>query len=502
MSKESAISFLKEKDKEIIKWSSISAILSWDYETEIPEGAMAERAEQLSMVDSFIHSKITDERISDAVSELKEAKDLSEIEQILVHKWDRELKSRVNLPQEFVERLSLETNKSHPIWVKARETNDFSLFAPQLKVLIDLAKEKANYINPEKKAYDVLIDQYEEGMDSAQIDPIFADLKTSIHSILDNIAEKREIETSFLYSQYDEKKFHDYCTDLIKRLGFDFNRGKVAISAHPFTTELGMDDVRLTTRYSDTAFFDPIGSIVHEAGHGMFAQNANLNPITRNTSIAGSISMGIHESQSRFFENMIARDYHFWSGEYERLNKVIPGIREVSIEAFYRAINIAKPSAIRVNADEVTYNLHIILRYEMEKAIINGNVDVNDLPDMWNEMSKDIIRYTPKNNAEGILQDVHWNSSLFGYFPSYALGNIYSAMIREKLIQDIGGEHNFNTILESGDIRPVFNWLNNNIWQYGGMYTSAETVKRATGKDIDSKPFTDYLIDKVSKVYG
>lgn len=501
MTKTESLAFLKEQDKEIMKWQGVASVLSWDYETDIPSGAMDERAEQLSMLSGFIHGKVTNEKLLEAVNDLKGDKSLSEVDQILVHKWERELAASVNLPAEFVERLSLETNKSHPIWVKAKDTNDFSIFAPQLKTLIELAKEKASYIDSSKDAYDVLIDSFEEGMDQKQIDPIFANLKDSIHSILDSIQGKRQPETSFLFSHYDEKKFHSYCTDLIKRLGFDFERGKVAVSAHPFTTELGMDDVRLTTRYTDTAFFDPIGSIVHEAGHGMFAQNANLNPLTRGSSVAASISMGIHESQSRFFENMIGRDYSFWVGEYDKLRKVIPGISEVSLEAFWRAINISKPSAIRVNADEVTYNLHIILRYEMEKAIINGNVDVNDLPDMWNQKSKEILRYTPKNNSEGLLQDVHWNSSLFGYFPSYTLGNLYSAMIREKLISDIGGEIRFQAILESGDIRPIYNWLNTNTWQFGGMYTSAETVRRATGKDLDAKPFTDYLLDKVSKVY-
>ena len=304
-----------------------------------------------------------------------------------------------------------------------------------------------------------------------------------------------------LYQSYDERALHSFSLELNQRMGFDNSRGYVALSAHPFTTMIGPDDIRVTTRYTDPSIFDPISSIVHETGHALYDLNANLNEKIAHSSIGQGVSMGIHESQSRFWENMMGRSLSYWKHMYPILQDYIPSLKSVKLDDFYKAINKVKPSAIRVNADEVTYNLHIILRYKMEKLLFEGNVEIRELPELWNKLSKELIRYDVKDDREGILQDVHWAGGLFGYFPTYSLGNLYGAAFRSKLISDLGGPDKLDRILESGNWSEITCWQNENIWKHGGIYSPSKLIERVTGKSLDANAFKVYLIEKYSRIY-
>ena len=259
--------------------------------------------------------------------------------------------------------------------------------------------------------------------------------------------------------------------------------------------------MRITTRYTDPSVFDPIASVVHETGHALYDSHANLNPEIRGTSIGQGVSMGIHESQSRFWENMMGRSLAFWQCCYPELQEAVPSLKGVSLDAFHRAVNTIEPSAIRVNADEVTYNLHIILRYRMEKAIFEEGRSVSELPELWNTLSGKIIRYEVKNDSEGILQDVHWAGGMFGYFPTYTLGNLHAAAFLKKMTADLGGRDKLDEILRSGNWSAITSWQDENIWSKGGIYTPSDLVRRVTGKSLDAAPFKEYLIDKYKRIY-
>lgn len=495
------LELLKSQDKKIMQLKGIEALLSWDQETILPEKANDYRSEQMGLISSIIQEEATKDNLRNAVEVLSGDDSLSLEDKALVRYYNRFFQGEANLPVNLVKQEGELLGKSHQAWVKARQNDDFAAFAPYLSALIELAKKKAKIIAPEKNSYDALLDLYEEGLNQEMLDPLFDDLKRSTHELMDKI-KSAKVNDEFLFKPYDEKALHSFSLELNKKMGFDYLRGYVALSAHPFTTSIGPDDVRITTRYTDPSLFDPISSIVHETGHALYDSHASLNPAIRGTSIGQGVSMGIHESQSRFWENMMGRSYAYWQSMYPSLQECIPHLRDVSLEDFYKAINKVNPSAIRVNADEVTYNLHIILRYEMEKLLFNGEYNINELPQKWNELSKQIIRYEVKNDSEGILQDVHWAGGLFGYFPTYSLGNLYSATFRKKMIEDFGGEDNLNAILKSGSWCEITKWQNENIWKYGGIYTPSQLVERVSGKSLDADAFKVYLIEKYTRIYN
>ena len=496
----SKLELLKQQDRKIMQLKGIEALLSWDQETILPEKANDYRSQQMGLMSSIIQEEATKDEFREAVESLECEEDLSIEDRALVRYWKRFFKTEANLPISFVKNEGEVLGRAHQAWVKARRDDDFSYFAPYLEELINISKQKAKLISPEKDTYDTLLDLYEEDLNKKTLDPLFEDLLTTTHSLMDKIGDQ-EICDDILYKKYEERDLHSFSLALNQRMGFDNSRGYVALSAHPFTTSLGPDDVRLTTRYTDPSIFDPISSIVHETGHALYDSHANLNEKIAGTSIGQGVSMGIHESQSRFWENMMGRSLPYWKCMYPLFQEYIPSFKNVPLEDFYRAINKVKPSAIRVNADEVTYNLHIILRYKMEKLLFDGDVKVSELPSIWNKLSKQIIRYEVKDDREGILQDVHWAGGLFGYFATYSLGNLYSAAFRSKMISDFGGVDKLDIILESGNWSKITDWQNENIWKYGGIYSPSELVKRVTGKSLDADAFKVYLIEKYSRIY-
>ena len=499
MNREEALNVLKKEDAAITKLGHIISALSWDQDTAMPPSGADERGEQMAMLSSLIHEKMTSDKNQEAIAAL-EGESLEGADAALLRTWKKEAGNAVKLPADLVMKMSLASNDAHYKWIEAREKDDFSIYEESLSTMVALEKEKAALIGGNDRYYNTLLDMYEEGMSEEIIDPLFEDLESSIHSLMDKLGTV-DVDDSFLFKGYDKEKLHAFCLGVIDKMGFDKNRGIVGITAHPYTTSLGVDDIRISTRYEDDGLFDPIGSITHETGHALYDMHAALNPEIRGTSLAQGCSMGLHESQSRFWENIMGRSYPFWEYFYPELQKSISCLEGVSLDSFIKAINKPSSSAIRVNADELTYNLHIILRYRIEKELFCGKISVKDLPERWNDLSSSVVRYDVKNNREGVLQDVHWSMGSFGYFPTYALGNIYSAAFSKVMYADLGGKGKVDDALRSGNLSLITDWQNEKIWKKGCLYTPSDLVFSITGSKIDSTPFKEYLEEKFTGLY-
>lgn len=492
-----ALEYLKKKDRECVVLSSISGVLGWDEETVMPEKAVEWRGEQLSFLALKEHEIKKDVKLKEAVYSIDD-KTLSDEEKALVREWKIDIERASGIPERLISEMASETNRARGMWIRARKESRWSLFSSSLKSLVLLNKEYASLIGD--GSYNTLLSLYERGMTEEKIDPLFSSLETAIHSIMDRIEGKR-VDTSFLYKKYDEKKEEEFCSIVSRRMGFDTKRGAFGITAHPFTTTLGPDDVRISNRFTDESVTDPIFSIVHETGHALYEMNASLSDSIRGTRLSEGASMGLHESQSRFWENMMGHSHPFWEYFYPTLKKYMPQLENVDLDSFVLALNYPHPSAIRVNADELTYTLHIILRYRIEKALFSGSLSVDDIPAVWNEESEKLIRYKVKSDSEGCLQDSHWSGGSFGYFPTYALGNLYAAMFLEKLASDLGGKEKIGDILRSGDFSPITSWQNENIWKWGAVYEPETLLRRVTGSDIKAEPFINYLEEKFLTLY-
>ncbi len=496
MRTEEALSYLRNTDRKVSMLSHMIAVLEWDQETAMPLKGAEERGEQIACLSALIHNEKCSPLIDEAIERLR-GEELSFYDRALLRVWGREARISGALSESFVERLALAENSARVKWAEAREKSDYRIFAPSLAVLVDLEKEMASLIGD--GTYSVLLDLYEEGLDTSALDPLFTDLQMSVHSVMDSIDPSAD--DGFLYAGYDEKRLHGFCMDMIDRIGFDRERASVGVTLHPFTSTLGRDDVRISTRYSDASLADPVFSIVHEMGHAFYELYSAQNPEIRGTGLSGGLYMGIHESQSRLWENLIGRSRAFWEFFYPGLADAVPGLRDISIDEFIRAINRPRSSAIRVNADELTYSLHIILRYEVEKMMINGSVAIDEIPSLWNDLSHQIVRYDVRNDSEGVLQDSHWAGGSFGYFPSYAIGNIYSVMFYDRMVEDIGGRNAFDSLLSHGSYERIISWLRCNIWDYGSAYSPEELVLKVTGSKIDAKPYKEYLLNKFTSLY-
>lgn len=492
---------LHELDRRLVTLQDAIAVLGFDEETVMPQEASAERGEQLALLSGLRHEEATSGELRDLVASLEGEEGLDSVDCALVHHHKRFLETEGKLPRSFVEEEAAAIAASQSAWVRARSEDDYASYAPILERIVDLERRKAEYIRPGADPYDTLLDLYEEGMDEAKVASVFNPLEDDIHAIMDSLAEG-SVEDSFLYHEYDRDRLHAFCLDVISRMGFDSHRGCVSISAHPFTSCLGRDDVRITTRYSDPSWFDSISTIVHECGHALYDMHATLNPATRGSSLGNGRSMSLHESQSRFWENMILRDRPFWMCMYADLQKALPFMEGVSLDHFLRAINQARPSAIRVNADELTYPLHIIMRFRLERDLIRGELSVRDLAEAWRAESLRTVRYRVENDSEGCLQDVHWPQGMFGYFPSYALGSIAAASFKKSLEEAVGGKDRLDEAIAFGDWKVVTDWQDRAIWHSGSIYGFDECVRRVTGRELDVAAYNEYLVDKFTRQRG
>ncbi len=490
---------LKSYLNEMNQYEHVVTLLYWDMKTNTPKLGQEAHIEALTRFSAKNFEMSTADELGkmlDGLAEEAEYEELDDTWKFIVRRMKREFDRNKRIPADVYEAFVRAQAESGNAWEEAKNASDFSIFAPHLKKMIDMTREMTGYTDPGKEVYDALLNQYEEGMDSATIDRLFGDLKQELIPMVQAIISKPEPDDSAFHAYFDPDAQRKVQWMLLDYIGFRRDAGAVGETEHPFTLNFSSKDVRVTNHYYET---DPISSMfsaIHEGGHGIFEQN--VNPEYDNT-VAGSCGyMGIHESQSRFYENILGRNKNFWLPIYDKLGELLPQFKEISLDEFYREINHVRNSFIRTEADEVTYCFHIILRYEMEKAIFRDNVAVEDLPALWNQKMQEYLQITPANDAEGILQDMHWSDGSFGYFPSYLLGSIYDGMYLDTIEAELGS---VDQILAEGRISEITKWLNEKIHQYGSTRTPKEVIENVCGKEVSAEPLVRYFKKKYTEIY-
>ncbi len=495
-----ALSALKDRLAQVKDIESAAHVLEWDQETYMPSGAAEARAHQIATLRQLAHERFTSDRVGDLIQEAGaglDGADPLDTSASIVRVAKKDYEKARKLPAELVAELARSVSRAKEAWKEARETDTFSTFAPLLAHLIELNIEKAEALGYDKHAYDALLDQYEPGMTTDEVKAVFTDLRARLVPIVHTLKEAPQPENAFLRAHYEHQKQWDFGLSVIQNFGYDFERGRQDLSTHPFTTSFSIEDVRLTTRIQEDYFPTGLFGTIHEAGHGLYEQG--IDRALDRTPLAEGTSLGMHESQSRLWENMVGRSRPFWTHYYPQLQRLFPGpLGEVSLEQFYRAINRVAPSLIRVEADEVTYNLHIMLRFELETALIAGDLSVDDLPFAWNSLMQKYLDVTPDTDAEGVLQDIHWSLGVFGYFPTYALGNLMSAQLFEKAESVIDG---LEEQMAQGHFKGLLGWLRLHVHQYGRKLLAKEILERATGSSLQSDSWLNYIQNKYASVY-
>lgn len=484
--------------REIGQLESISQLLDWDSETYMPPNGLAVRAEQLALLAAMAHERLSNPRLGEMLSQLEGAA-LDPVQTTNVRETRRAHDRAVKVPGHLVRRIAKAAALAKVGWGKARDQSDFSIFAPHLEELLNLKRQVADAIGYQGERYDALLDEYEPGMTAAEVEAVFAALRGPLAEFTRRLTSaRRQPDTAILHRRFPRQAQERFARRMAEAIGFDFQSGRIDVSRHPFCSGTGPGDVRLTTRYFEDFFNAAVFGVLHEAGHGLYEQG--LDPKHVFTPAGAYVSLGVHESQSRMWENMVGRSRTFWERFYPECQEAFPAsLGDVSLNAFYAAINKVEPSLIRVEADEVTYNLHIIVRFELERAMLNGAVAVKDVPAAWNAKMNELLGIAPGDDAEGCLQDIHWSMGMFGYFPTYALGNLYAAQFFEAANRAIP---NLIERIRRGDLGVLREWLRSNIHRHGRRYRAGELVRQVTGKPLSTEPFLRYIRDKFSPIYG
>jgi carboxypeptidase Taq len=488
--------------KEATILSSCEAVLGWDERTYMPRKGAESRANALALLAGMVHEKITNPRIGDIINELENgAIDIKAdtIESANIREMRRDYDLSVKLPKALVEELSKTVTLAQNAWQEARAKNDFDSFKPHFEKVIKLKQQSAEHFGYEGSPYNAMLDIFEPGMTTEDVTKIFADLRNDLVELLGKIESTgNKPDTSILHRDFPETTQQEFGMKAASAIGFDFEAGRLDKTTHPFCTGFGPGDTRITTRYNEKFFNAAFFGIMHEAGHGIYDQGL---PVEHYGTPAGeSISLGIHESQSRMWENMVGRSKPFWKHFFPVARGLYSkSLKDVDLDTFYFAINEVKPSFIRVEADEATYNLHILLRFELESGFFNGDIKLDDVPFEWNERFEKYFGIKPPDNAQGCLQDVHWSAGLIGYFPTYTLGNLYSAQFFAKADKDLGG---LDKDFEKGEFNRLLGWLRKNIHEHGKRYRADELVKKVTGEPLSHKYLIDYMTKKFGELYG
>lgn len=494
---QSFISFVKKMSS----YNEAISLMFWDLRTGAPKKGVEQRSETIGTLSSDVFNMSISAEMGEYLQVLSAPKvqeQLSEITKKLVEESKREYDKNKKIPPEEFKEYVILTSKAESIWEEAKEKNDFALFRPYLEKIIVYLRKYVERIGYQDHPYNALLDDYEPGVTVDVLDRVFGELREKIIPLVKKIKESQiQPNTEFLFNDFPLEKQKTFSIEILKQLQYDFDAGRLDTTVHPFAVALNRNDVRITTKYDEKDFRTAVFGTIHECGHALYEQN--ISEELMGTPLCDGTSMGIHESQSLFCENFVGRNYSFWKKNYNRLKEFSAGqFDDVDLDEFYKAINVAGPSLIRIEADELTYSLHIILRYEIEKALINGEIEVIDLPQIWNDKMEEYLGIRPSHDGEGVLQDVHWAGGAFGYFPSYALGYIYSAQLKYQLDKDIP---NFDELLEKGDFTPIKNWLNTNIHQYGKMKKPLELMNDITGEGLEPKYLIDYLQQKYQGIY-
>lgn len=493
---------LKNRIREVSAINSAAAVLSWDQQVYMPPGGAEARAVSLSALEELAHAKFTAPetgRLIDALYAWAQGLGEDSFEASYLRALKRDHEKAVKLPPEFVGEFSRATSEAINAWAKARAESDFEAFAPHLQKVLDLNLRKAQILGYKASPYDALLDLYEPGATKAELKPVFKELTAGLKPLIKEInARGSAVSNSLVRGEFDEEVQLKLANKIVAAMGYDFTRGRQDRSAHPFTTDFSVNDVRITTRTEKDYLPAAIYGSVHECGHALYGQGTpagfDLTPL------AGGASLGIHESQSRFWENIVGRSLPFCVWLLPLLREHFPGkFDAASPEQLYAAVNRSAPSLIRVEADEVNYNLHIMLRFEIETALLEGALKVEDAPEFWNAKMKEFFGLAPEKASDGILQDIHWSLGAMGYFPTYTLGNLVSAQLAAKMDKDIPG---WRDLPAKGDFAPILGWLGKHVHAHGRKYLPARLLQKELGEGVKVEPFLRYVKEKYSKLYG
>jgi carboxypeptidase Taq len=495
-----AYSELIHRVKEGALLGSCASVLAWDERTYMPHQGSSYRAEQMALLARLVHEMITAPEIGDLLGQLESSpitRDSDGIPAANIREIRRSYNRAVKLPKELVEELARVTTRAQQVWQEARQADDFARFQPWLQKIVDLKRQEASAIGYSTVPYDALLDEYEPGATTAEITQVFAALRDDLVPLVSAILASRQTpQRDILERDYPVDQQKSFGQAAAAAIGFDFDSGRLDVTTHPFCSGIGPGDCRITTRFNPHRFNEAFFGILHEAGHGIYEQG--LDPEHHGTPAGSAASLGIHESQSRLWENQVGRGRPYWEFSFPRAQQAFSCLRDVKLDEFVYAINDVRPSFIRVEADEATYNMHIILRFEMEQALISGDLQPADVPAAWNERFKKSFQLTPPNNAQGCLQDIHWSMGGLGYFPTYTLGNLYAAQFMEQARHDLG---DLDADFRVGQFARLKGWLNEKVHRPGHRFPAAELCKRVTGRPLSHKPLIAYLRAKYEPLY-
>ncbi len=495
------IAELTRRLREVAHLRAASSLLSWDQEVKMPEGGADARAETLSFLAGLHHQRALAVDADGLLTKLKAGLDRGEVKgkaAVIVREAWKDIDRTKRMPEEFVRQWAGVTSRAQHVWAKARGADDVAQFMPLLSQVVNLARERARLLDPARPAYDVLLDTYEPGMTAETLSILFGGLRKELVPFAAEVMRSaRHIKPTPFPGTFPVAVQERFAWDLAQSLGFDPARGRLDTSTHPFTAEVHVGDVRITTRYDERDPWDAIGSTIHEVGHGLYEQG--LPEREWGTPLGETESLALHESQSRFWENMVGRDRLFWKHHFPRMKKVFgDGLSGYTLDDWMLRINTVKKHPIRVEADEVTYNLHIMLRFELEKALIEGVIGVKDLPHLWHERAKEYLGLSLKNDRDGVLQDVHWSCGLFGYFPTYTLGTLYAAGLDEAIRRDIPKR---DELVSRGEVAPILAWLKRQVHHHGRRYPADTLMKEVTSEGISTAPFMRHLKKRYGALY-
>ncbi|OUS75375.1 carboxypeptidase M32 [Paenibacillus sp. MY03] len=490
----------RETLHKISSYNEALGVLYWDLRTGAPRKGMDTRSEAIGALSGDMFKLSTSPELGEWLSRLEEDDvygSLSEIDRKLVDETRKEYDRSVKIPPKLYEEYVVLASQSESKWEEAKAENDYAGFQPYLEKVIQYTNQFIDLWGAKETRYDTLLDQYEPGMTVKELDGVFGGLRSELVSLSAKIAASpHQPDTSFLRQKYDKAAQKDFSLYILKQMGYDFDAGRLDESAHPFATGLNPGDVRITTRYLEDDVTSALFGTIHEGGHALYEQNISRSLV--GTPLCTGTSMGIHESQSRFWENVIGRSRPFWNRYFGELQARFPGQLDVSVDGFYRGNNTVAPSLIRIEADELTYNLHIIIRYEMEKLIFNDGAKAAELPELWNAKYKEYLGVEPASYADGVMQDVHWSGGAFGYFPSYSLGNMYAAQFAVAMEREMP---EMWTKVGAGELHPIKDWLTERIYQYGKLRTPSELIKNVTGEPLNPQYLVQYLTKKYTDIY-
>jgi carboxypeptidase Taq len=495
---------LIRRSKELGVLNSCAAVLGWDQQTYMPPKGAGLRGEQMALLATLAHQKLTDPKMGELLATVEGSevvKDPASDAAANVRELRRVYNRATKIPQSLVEELARVTTAAQQAWEEARRTDNFALFRPHLERVVELKRQEADAVGFEEHRYNALIEEFEPGTTVAMLKELFAGLTRELVPLIRSITDSRKKpDRSVLHREFPVERQKVFAEAAAVALGFDFTAGRLDTTAHPFCSGFGPGDCRITTRYNPQFFSEAFFGVLHETGHALYEQHLPTEQF--GTPLGAACSFGIHESQSRLWENQVGRSRPFWDHFFPRLVQTFPAaLAGVNLETWYFAVNDVQPSLIRVEADEATYNLHIALRFELELALLSGDLAVADLPGAWNERFEALLGLSVPNDARGCLQDIHWSFGGIGYFPTYTLGNLYAAQFMSAAKRDLGAE-SLADDFRRGQFGRLREWLIEQIHRHGQRYQASELCRHATGSQLSAQPFLNYLTEKFGQLYG